>query len=84
MYEISLILFYPFFGGGGIDDHFANFARDISLNAEVMSNSTICGVSTPPPPPYLPVYPSLPSVHRTRFFFKFWLGALGRRRRSLM
>ena len=38
MYEISLILFYSFFfgRGGGIDDYFANFARDISLNAVVM------------------------------------------------
>ena len=74
MYEISLILFYSFFlGGGGIDYHFANFARDVSLNAVVMSkmsNFTICGVSTPPPP-HLPVYPSLSCVHRTRFFFKF-------------
>ena len=51
MYEISLILFFFLGGGGGIDDHFANFARDISLNAAVMSNFTICGVSTPPPPP---------------------------------
>ena len=60
MYEISLILFYSFFfwggGGGGIYDYFANFARDISLNAVVMSkmsNFTICGVSSPftPPPP---------------------------------
>ena len=57
MYEISLILFYSFFfggGGGGIGYHFANFARDVSLNAVVMSkmsNFTICGVSTPPPPP---------------------------------
>ena len=37
MYKISFMLF--FWGvGGGTDDYFANFARDISLNAAVMSN----------------------------------------------
>ena len=62
MYEISLILFYSFFlgggGGGEIDDYFANFARDISLNAVVMSkmsNFTICGVSSTPTCLFTPV-----------------------------
>ena len=76
--KFHLFYFIHFFffwggGGGGIDDYFANFARDSSLNAVVMSkmsNFTIGGVSKTPLP-HLPVYPSLSSVHRTRFFFKF-------------
>ena len=78
-FHLFYFIHFFFFGGGGearggIDDYFANFARDISLDAVVMSkmsNFTICGVSStpPPPPPHLPVYPSLSSVHRTRFFF---------------
>ena len=66
--KFHLFYFIHFFflggGGGGIDDYFANFARDSSLNAVVMSkmsNFTICGVSSTPPP-HLPVYPSLSSV----------------------
>ena len=46
--EFHLFYFSHFFlggGGGEIDDYFANFARDISLNAVVMSNFTIFGVS---------------------------------------
>ena len=75
MYEISLMLCYSLFfffwergggGGWGIDDYFAHFARDISLNAVVMSNLTICGVYTPPPPP-LPSCLFTPD--RSRFFF---------------
>ena len=78
MYEISLILFYSFFffwGGGGIDDYFANFARDISLNAVVMSkmsNFTICGVSsTPPPPPSCLFTPVSLAFTEPVSFFKF-------------
>ena len=40
MYESNFtyfILFIFFFWGGGIDDYFANFARDIRLYAVVMS-----------------------------------------------
>ena len=82
MYEISLTLFYSFFlgggggggGGGGIYDYFANFARDISLNAVVMSNFT--SFSPPPPPPptpahFLSVYPSLQRSPNPFLFFKF-------------
>ena len=57
-FHLFYFIHFFFWGGGeargGIDDYFANFARDISLDAVVMSkmsNFTICGVSSTPPPP---------------------------------